>query len=135
MSQLSTEDLIRASYESLNLEKGGSHFDEWWHDDGEFINARGDLDDHASHRGVGAIRAHAQTWFRAFPDLRLEPVEIRANGDRAFVWTHLSGHGVDSGIAMGMDHGQVFTLEGGRIRRIEAYFDRAEALAAVGLSE
>ena len=45
MSQLSTEDLIRASYESLNLEKGGSHFDEWWHDDGEFINARGDLDD------------------------------------------------------------------------------------------
>ena len=30
---------------------------------------------------------------------------------------------------------QVFTLEGGRIRRIEAYFDRAEALTAVGLSE
>ena len=135
MSQLSTEDLIRACYESLNFTKGGSHFDEWWHKDSEFINAGEDLDDHASHPGVGAIRAHAQTWFHAFPDLRLEPVEIRANGDRVFVWTHLSGHGADSGIAMEMNHAQVFTLQGGRIQRIEAYFDRAEALAAVGLAE
>ena len=67
MSQLSTEDLIRACYESLNFTKGGSHFDEWWHKDSEFINAGEDLDDHASHPGVGAIRAHAQTWFHAFP--------------------------------------------------------------------
>ena len=134
MSQPSTEDLIRASYESLNVKKGGSHFDEWWHDDGELINAHEDPD-HPSHPGVGAIRAHAQAWFDAFPDLCLEPVEIRATGDRAFVWTHLSGHGADSGVAVDMDHAQVFTLEGGRIRRIEAYFDRAEALAAVGLSE
>jgi hypothetical protein len=26
MSQENTEDLVRASYESLNLDKGGSHF-------------------------------------------------------------------------------------------------------------
>ena len=56
-----------------------------------------------SHGGLGAIRAQAQNWFDAFPDLRLEPMEIRANGDRAFVWTHLSGHGADSGIAMDME--------------------------------
>ena len=134
MSQQDTEDLIRASFESLNLEKGGSHFDEWWHEDGEFINAREDPD-HETHRGVGAIRAQAQDWFDAFPDLRLEPMEVRANGDRAFVWTHLSGHGADSGIAMDMELAQVITLEGGRIRRIEEYVDRAEALEAVGLSE
>jgi ketosteroid isomerase-like protein len=60
-------------------------------------------------------------------------MEIRANGDRAFVWTHVSGHGADSGIAMDMELAQVITLEGGRIRRIEEYSDRAEALEAVGL--
>jgi ketosteroid isomerase-like protein len=134
MPQENTEHLIRASFESLNLKKGGSHFDEWWHEDGEFINASEDPD-HEPHRGVGAIRAQAQDWFDAFPDLRLEPMEIRANGDRAFVWTHLSGHGADSGIAMDMELAQVITLEGGRIRRIEEYSDRVEALEAVGLSE
>ena len=49
--------------------------------------------------------------------------------------THYSGHGAESGIAMDMELAEVWTLEGGRIRRIEEYFDRAEALAAVGLSE
>jgi hypothetical protein len=63
------EDLIRAVYESLNVEKGGST-EKWWHDDGEF-----------------------------------------------------------------MELAEIWTLEGGRIRRIEEYFDRAEALDAVGLSE
>ena len=133
MSQDSTEDLVRASYESLNLEKGGST-EEWWHEDGEFVNAREDPD-HATYRGVDAIRAQAERWFEAFPDLRVEPMEIRGDGDRAFVWVHLSGHGADSGIAMDMELAQVFTLEGGRIRRIEEYFDRAEALKAVGRSE
>jgi ketosteroid isomerase-like protein len=133
MSQENVEDLIRASYESLNLDKGGAH-EEWWHDDGEFINAREDPD-HATHRGVSAIRAQAKAWFDAFLDLRVEPVEIRANGDRVFVWTHMFGHGADSGIAMDMELAQVVTLEGGRIRRVEEYFERSEALEAVGLSE
>ena len=62
-------------------------------------------------------------------------MEIRANGDRAFVWTHQFGHGAESGIAMDMELAEVWTLEGGRIRRIEEYFDRAEALEAVGLAE
>jgi ketosteroid isomerase-like protein len=34
-----------------------------------------------------------------------------------------------------MELAQVITLEGGRIRRIEEYSDRAEALDALGLSE
>ena len=72
MSQENVEDLIRAVYESLNLEKGGST-EEWWHDDGEFINAREDPD-HATHRGVAAIREQVEAWFDAFPDLRVEPM-------------------------------------------------------------
>jgi len=36
---------------------------------------------------------------------------------------------------MEMQLAQVVTLEGGKTRRIEEYTDRAEALAAVGLSD
>ena len=83
VSQENVEELIRAVYESLNLERGGST-EALWHADGEFVNARDDPD-HATYRGVGAIKAQVEAWFDAFPDLRVQPIEIRANGDRAFV--------------------------------------------------
>jgi ketosteroid isomerase-like protein len=65
----------------------------------------------------------------------LEPLEIRANGDRVFAWVRFTGHGADSGAAMEMELAHVVTLEGGKTRRIEEFFDRAEALEAVGLRE
>jgi ketosteroid isomerase-like protein len=132
MSQENVEDLIRLGYESFNRGEGPS--EEFWLADGEFVNSRDDPD-HATHSGIDAIRAQNQDWFDAYPDLRVEPIEIRANGDRAFVWVHFSGHGADSGIPMDMELAHVWTLEGGRIRRIEEYFGRADALEAAGLRD
>jgi ketosteroid isomerase-like protein len=69
-------------------------------------------------------------------DLHIEPLEIRSNGDRVFVWVRFTGHGADSGVAMEMELAHVLTLdEDGKTRRLEEYFDRHEALKAVGLSE
>ena len=65
----------------------------------------------------------------------MEPLEIRSNGDLVFVWTRFTGHGADSGVAMAMELAHVVTIEHGRTRRIQEYFDRAEALEAVGLSD
>jgi hypothetical protein len=70
-----------------------------------------------------------------YPDLQIEPLEIRTNGDRAFVWVRFSGHGAGSEVPIEMEVAQVFTFEAGKLRRNEAYTDRAEALAAAGLSE
>ena len=105
-----------------------------WHPDGEFINAREDPD-HAVYRGIDAITEQHQGWFDAYPDLRVEPLEIKANGDRVFVWARFTGHGADSGAAMEMELAHVITVEDGRTRRMEEYFDRDEALRAVGLSK
>jgi hypothetical protein len=60
--------------------------------------------------GIDAIRKQHQGWFDSYPDLTVEPLEIRQNGDRAFVWIDAEG----------------------RTRRLEEFFDRAEALRALG---
>ena len=125
------EDLVRFGYDWFNREHEPPPT---WHPDGEFINAREDPD-HAVHRGIDAIRKQHQGWFDSYPDLRVEPVEIRSNGDRVFVWVRFTGHGADSGAAVEMELAHVVTYEDGRIRRLEEYFDRAEALEATGLAE
>jgi ketosteroid isomerase-like protein len=125
------EDLVRSAYAWFSREKEPPPI---WLPDGEFINAREDPD-HATYRGIDAIRKQHQGWVDSYPDLRVEPVEIRANGDRVFVWVRFSGHGADSGVAMDMELAHVLTFEGDKLRRQEEYFDRAEALEAVGLSE
>jgi len=131
MSPERTEELLRWGYEWFNREKSPPPT---WLDDGEFINSREDPD-HATYRGIDAIRKQHQGWFDSYPDLRIEPLEIRSNQDRAFVWVRFTGHGADSGVAMEMELAHVFTFEGERTRRLQEYFDRDEALAAVGLRD
>ena len=55
-------------------------------------------------------------------------------GDRVLALLHQSGkpHGSDSTVHL--DYGLVYTLEGGLIRRIEAYATLAAARQAAGLS-
>jgi hypothetical protein len=74
-------------------------------------------------------------WFDAYPDLHVEPLEVRARGDLVLVWTRSAGRGADSGAAMEMELAHVVTSEGGKTRRMQEYFYRAEALKAVGLEE
>ena len=126
------EELVRWAYDWFNREREPPPM---WLPDGEFVNAREDPD-HATYRGIDAIRKQHQGWFDSYPDLRVEPLEIRPNGDRVFVWVHFSGHGADSGAAMDMELAHVLTLDGeGRTCRLEEFFDRGEALQAVGLEE
>jgi len=130
MSQ-ENEDVVRRGYEWFNREKEPPPT---WLADGEFINSREDPD-HATYWGIDAIRKQHQAWFDAYPDLQVEPLEIRANGDVVFVWTRFTRHGADSGVAMEMELAHVVTLEGGKTRRIQEYMDRDEALRAVGLAQ
>jgi ketosteroid isomerase-like protein len=124
------EALVRFGYDWFNREKEPPPT---WLPDGEFVSSRDDPD-HGVFRGIDAIRAQHRGWFEAYPDLHVEPVEILTNGDRVFVWTRFTGHGADSGLAMEMEIAHVITVEDGRTRRIEEFFDRGEALKAAGLA-
>jgi ketosteroid isomerase-like protein len=129
MLQEQTEELVRFGYGWFNRWKEPPPL---WHRDGEFINALEDPD-HATYRGIDSIRKQHQGWFDSYPDLLVEPLEIRSNGDQVFVWVRFTGHGAESGAAMEMELAHVITFEGGRMRRAQEYFDRTEALAAAGL--
>jgi ketosteroid isomerase-like protein len=131
MSPEKTEELIREGYDWFNREKEPPLM---WLPDGEYVNAREDPD-HATYRGIDAIRKQNQVWVDSYPDLRVEPLEILVNGDRVFVWVRFSGHGAESGMAMEMELAHVITLEGEKMRRLEEYSNREEALAAVGLQD
>ena len=127
------EDLVRTGYAAFNDEHRLATL-EFWHEDGVYVNDARDPDP-GIHRGIEAVSRQQARWIEAYPDLRVEPLEIQTNGDRTFVWVRFSGHGATSGVPIDMELAHVVTYEEGRIRRIEEYSDRTEGLAAAGLPE
>ena len=132
MSQENVE-IVRSGYERFNAGEREPPTD-LWHVDCEYIPDRQDPDP-GTHRGLAAIAKVYRGWVDAYPDLRVEPLEIRANGGRVLVWARFVGQGAGSGVAVDMERAQVWTIEDAKVRRCEEFFDRADALEAVGLSE
>jgi ketosteroid isomerase-like protein len=126
------EDWLRSGYERGSRDKAPP--EDWWHPDGEYVNSTDDPD-HATYRGLATIRKLFASWYEAYPDIRVVPLEVRVAGARVFAWTRYSGHAATSGLAFDMELANVLTLEDGRVRRLEEYMDRAEALEAFGRTE
>jgi ketosteroid isomerase-like protein len=106
----------------------------FWHSDAEYRAAREDPDS-ATHRGIEAIRKQFARWLDAYPDLRVEPLDAKATGEEVFLWVRFTGHGAASRAPLEMELAHVYTFRDGRATRCVEYFDRAEALEAVGLRE
>lgn len=106
----------------------------YFHDDAEYHTSSDDPDS-AVHRGIDGITRQFERWEEAYPDLRVEPQEARAGGNKVFLWVRFSGHGAGSEVPMEMEMAHVVTLEEGRVRRVEEYMDRAEGLRAAGLRD
>ena len=89
-----------------------------------------------SYRGRGGFRKYVSTWSEVFgPDLRVEPVELIDLGDRVVLLADLRARGQASGLPFTGTIATVSELRHGKAIRVRAYFDHAEALEAVGLSE
>jgi ketosteroid isomerase-like protein len=106
----------------------------FWHPDAEY-HVSSDDPDTGVHRGIDAIRKQFERWEDAYPDLNVEPLEAKENGDRVFLWVRFVGHGATSGLAISMELAHVVTLQDGKARRTEEFTDRSDALRAVGLAE
>jgi ketosteroid isomerase-like protein len=131
MADESLEEFIRRGYDRINAEHEASL--DFWHPDGEFVNSPLDPD-HATYRGIDAIAEQHAGWFDAYPDLRVDPQEIRLNGNVAFVWTRFSGHARSTGLELELELAHIWTIEDGKIRRIEEHLDRDEGLRVAGLA-
>src|SRR5690242_6476810 len=95
---------------------------QYYHADAEYHVAREDPDS-AVYRGIAAITKQMESWIEAYPDLKLEPSNIKANGDQVFVWVRFAGHGAESALPIEMEVAHVITIRDGKFARVEEYYD------------
>jgi SnoaL-like domain len=90
----------------------------------------------ASYRGLGGYRdfvaSSSDVWG---PDWRIYPVELIDMGARIVTLYDVPVRGHASGFPFTGKFATVADLKDGRVIRDQVYFDHAEALQAVGLSE
>lgn len=71
----------------------------------------------------------------AAPDFQIEIQHMQAVGaDQVIAFVHFNSSGRVSGISTAADGANVYDCTQGRVRRVRIFFDRAEALRAVGLT-
>lgn len=71
--------------------------------------------------------------FEVYEGFHVEPEEYVDAGDRVVVFGRSVGTARGSGLVANQRFAFVWTVEDGRLARLEVYGDRAEALAAAGL--
>ena len=86
--------------------------------------------------GFDEMATALRHYLRPMEGLRIEAERfIDLGGDRVLVLTRHRARGKQSGVPMEHELGDLFTLRDGKIVSYASYWDRAEALAAVGLRE
>jgi ketosteroid isomerase-like protein len=87
-------------------------------------------------RGREQVRAALSSFMTEWEDFTVEIEDlIAADDERVVMLLHLSGRGRGSGVPLDFREANVFTIRGGRIVKVEEYFDREQALDAAGLQE
>jgi len=97
--------------------------------------AEGALDDAGPIHGVDAMRAYVQDWLDDFDELRVEAEELIDAGELVVAVQRISGRAKASGIETELRYAVVYTIRDGKIVRGREYWERAQALEAVGLRE
>ena len=134
MSQENVE-IVRRSYEAFSRRDFDLLASEFWDPQIAWQTSSEDPDA-GTHQGREAVRRYVDHWLDSFEGLHADIEEyIAVDKDRVFTWARWTGRGRGSGIVAEWVLATVFTLRDGRVIRAEEYFDRAEALEAVGLSE
>ena len=101
----------------------------------EWRAAEGAPDDAGPIRGIDAMRAYAQDWLDDFDELSFEPEELIEAGEQVVAVQRISGRAKATGIETELRYAVVYTIRDGKIVRGREYWERAEALEAVGLRE
>ncbi|HEY3192472.1 MAG TPA: nuclear transport factor 2 family protein [Solirubrobacterales bacterium] len=135
-------EIVRKAFDNLNAFLRGELTSEafsdlidpqvgWdWHDLPPVPDAPQDL------RGAPEVVGFLDQFRSEWVDLATEPLElVEAPDDRVLASTRLSGRGRESGVSIEAHPFQLITIRDGKVRQIEFFRHRAEALEAAGLSE
>jgi ketosteroid isomerase-like protein len=87
-------------------------------------------------RGVEEIIDFSERFRAEWADVAAEPLEITESPDgRILVFTRQSGRGRQSGVPIEIHFFELWTVRDGRLKKVEYFRHRADALKAAGLSE
>lgn len=86
------------------------------------------------YRGREARAEFQRRWTAEWGEMRFMPEEMLDLGDHVVCVGRVSGSGLSSRAAFEGDWACLFTISAGRVIREQPFFDRREALEAVGLS-
>jgi ketosteroid isomerase-like protein len=95
----------------------------------------GSPDAQGVYQGHEGVRAAFRTWLAPFRSFGFQPEETRDAGDQVLVKVSEHGIGRASGVAVDRCHWALWTLQGGKVVGLRTYYDRANALRAMGLEE
>jgi uncharacterized protein len=84
----------------------------------------------ATYRGVEGLRRYFESFYEAVAEVRFEPDEFIAAGDRVVVPVRVVVRGRESGVEAGQRVVQVWELRDGRAIRVAPFATLEEALAA-----
>jgi len=101
-----------------------------WHDQRTYPDAPQHL------RGIPEFIEFAEQYRSAWDHLAHEPLElIEVSDDRVLVSIRQSGRGRESGVPIVIHFLELFTIRHGKLRKVEYFRHRADALEAAGLRE
>jgi hypothetical protein len=142
MSQENGEDLARRWCDAFNAfmrdelsseayaEQFDPHIELHWHDQRTYPDAPQHL------RGLPEVITFTEQYRSTWDDLALEPREfIEVPDDRVLVFIRQSGRGRESGVPIVIHFFELFTIRVGKVRKLEFFRHRANALEAAGLSD
>jgi ketosteroid isomerase-like protein len=126
---MSDAETVKSSYEALNdgnAERALEplHRDAEWHESGALPDAK-------VARGREEIKALLEGFLDSWEEFeqRIEGTETK--GDRVLVLVHLEAKGAGSGVAVEADYAHLWTMRDGLGERVDAYYDREAATAAL----
>jgi ketosteroid isomerase-like protein len=125
-------DLVRSIYAAF--ERGDYTSADWA--DPEIVRVVVDGPEPGSSTGLDGLAEAMRDVFSAIEDARAEADEYRELDDeRVLVLMRAVGRGKRSGAPVSMSCAEVFEAREGKVIRVVFYFDRANALADLGLEE
>jgi ketosteroid isomerase-like protein len=120
---------LRDAYEALNqgdIERALAVLDE----NAEWCE-HSDLPEAGLYRGRAAIRSFLESFLESWENFTQETEDVRAGEECVLILLRSRSRGKGSGIAVEAQYAHLWTMRDGRGLRVDAYFDREEALSAM----
>jgi ketosteroid isomerase-like protein len=126
-------ELVRRAFAEWS--QGDFRSSEGIYDPHVVLVVRAEFPDAGAYYGMEGVRKYTRYLFAAFNDFSISGEEFVEAGDSVVVRVHQRGTGAGSGVPAEIEYYMVWTFRGGTLVRMESIRDRADALAAAGLTD